>query len=331
PEVEAVDLICPEMDKHGQAQGLSIPLPGDGSQRLALPGISRTYARVRRIRPNIIVSATPGPYGLLGLYLSQKLNTDFCYGYHTQYDQLTRLYWKGLVGRISSGFLSRMERFFMHRARVVLTNGRDMVQSASDLGAKQIRLVGTPLDPRLLGPAREKKQAGAGPVLFVGRLAAEKNIPLLIEAAEQLADIPFVVAGTGPFRDVVQDAAARLDNLEYAGWVDRADLADLLDQRCELLVLPSEMESFGTVAAEAMARQRMVLVSSRCGIADWPELLPGLEIMEPGQNLADRIRKILDMPVSRRLEKSRKARECCRLFVQQTTSQWISVLRGGDP
>ena len=326
PRIGSVEVVCPGVTPEGKQQGLSFPLPGDPSQRLSLPGIRKAWRTVRRVRPHVIVAASPGPYGMLGAALAKRFRTRFCFGYHTQYDMLTGLYWNRLFGGIAKRYLAWLDRRFFKRSDAVFTNGRHMVAIAESMGARRIQLIGTPVDKRLLGDPVPIQRDAFGPVVFVGRLALEKNVDKVIDAARELPDIPFAVAGDGPLVEVVRQAEADIPNLDYVGWLDRETLLTMLDERCEILVLPSQVESFGTVAAEAMARERLVLVSDRCGIADWPELTPGLEVTPLNEPLAPKLAQLAQMTPETRAAKRRRARECCVRFVQKTVNDWKNTL-----
>lgn len=329
PRVDAVELICPGQTPYGKKrsqQGLSLPLPGDRSQKLCLPGVPKACGVVRRLRPHVIIAASPGPYGMLAATLAWWYKIPFCFGYHTQYDQLTHLYWNRVFGTIGKRYLAWLDRRFFRRSDAVFTNGKNMVETAEAMRARRIELIGTPIDPALLGDPVPVEHDQFGPALFVGRLAPEKNIPKILDAAKALPHIPFVIAGDGPLTRQVKKAADELPNLDYVGWVDRPTLLNLLDQRCEALLLPSQVESFGTVAAEAMARQRLVLVSNQCGITDWPELAQGLEIMDVDEPLAPVLEKLANTPPEQRREKRRIARRQCLEFVENTIVNWQQIL-----
>ncbi len=324
--VGAIKLVCPGLTAKGKAQGLSIPLPGDSSQRLCLPGLLKAYRAMRELRPHIVIVASPGPYGLLGAFLARRFNAKLCFGYHTQYDQLTELYWNRVFGALGKRYLAWLDRRFFRWSSAVFTNGKNMIAAAERMGARKIKLIGTPVERSLIkNPPVAIDREQFGPALFVGRLAPEKNLPKILEAARELPEIPFVVAGAGPLAGEVEKAAAVMSNLDYVGWGDRAELLNLLDQRCEMLLLPSQMESFGTVAAEAMARGRTALVSNKCGIIDWPELAGGLEVVDVDKPLAPRIKQLAALPVEQRRERCRTARDCCVKFVEQTITDWLDA------
>lgn len=99
------------------------------------------------------------------------------------------------------------------------------------------------------------RRAGAGEhVLFLGRLAQEKGVRLLMAAWERAGvGLPLVVAGTGPLEREVAAWAAGRDDVRYVGLADRARCRELT-ARAAAVVAPSEwLETFGLVVVEAMA------------------------------------------------------------------------------
>ncbi len=326
PRVAAADLVCPDHTRWGNRSWLSVPLPGDTSQRLCLPNIPKAYHTLRQTRPHVIVAASPGPFGMTAAALARHFNVRFCFGYHTKYSTLTDLYWDPVSGALMTRFLVGLDRVFFRHSDAVFTNGRGMMASAGSMGARRIELIGTPIDPLLLDDPVPMTNGEFGPVLFVGRLAPEKNLHKIVEAARALPDTPFIIAGEGPLASMIRQADAELPNLEYVGWVNRKALLNLLDERCEVLLLPSQVEAFGTVAAEAMARQRLVVVSNRCGIIDWPELAAGVEIVDVNTPLAPKLTALSQLPYEKREEKRLLARRQCLKFVERTIDDWLKAL-----
>jgi glycosyltransferase involved in cell wall biosynthesis len=94
----------------------------------------------------------------------------------------------------------------------------------------------------------------------------------------------------------------------------------------DLLVLPSKFETFGTVAFEAMARRRLVLVSPNCGIAQWPELEPGLFQMHEGETLTKAIERLSQMDPAARFAAAETGAAAARAFARHTIDQWVDVL-----
>ncbi|HEX5174569.1 MAG TPA: glycosyltransferase family 4 protein [Gaiellaceae bacterium] len=86
-------------------------------------------------------------------------------------------------------------------------------------------------------------------VLYVGRLAPEKNIDTLVEA---VGDLNLVVAGDGPLRSRVPAALGALPHAEVERLLERASV----------VVAPCEREGFGIAAAEALAFGRPVVAAA---------------------------------------------------------------------
>jgi glycosyltransferase involved in cell wall biosynthesis len=162
-------------------------------------------------------------------------------------------------------------------------------------------------------------------VLYVGRLASEKNIDCIIDAAKCLPHVTFCIAGDGPQRGLVQRAATHLSNVRYEGWVARDQVVSLMDAS-DMLVLPSKVEAFGTVALEAMARRRLVLVSPSCGILEWQTLAGGIFRMGDGETLADAIDRIGRLRPESRGEKAETGYRAVQSLNEGTMAEWIDVL-----
>ena len=113
--------------------------------------------------------------------------------------------------------------------------------------------------------------ADARIVLYVGRIAAGKGIEHLLAAARRLPEVHVVLAGPDDRHGVAAlvRAASRSGRVHSLGQSDGPP-TDLYRQ-ADVVVLASDGESFGLVAAEAAAAGTPVVVSDRCGIAPFFE------------------------------------------------------------
>lgn len=306
--------------------GLDLPLPGDPTQRLYLPKVFRLWQGVKTFRPHAVIIPTPGPFGLLGFAAARYLGLPVCAGYHTRYEKLTDIYWAAAFSALTRFFLERANRgLFEHSAKVV-ANSAEMVEDARENGAVDPQMIGTPIAPAFLdGPFPELGESLCS-VCYAGRLAPEKNIGDVLKAARALPDIRFTIAGDGPLREDVADAAREAPNMEYVGWVSREGVKDVIDG-ADMLMLPSVEEAFGTIALEAMARRRLVLVSANCGILNWPELAGGVEAIHPSESLAEAIIRVSEADPSWRRGKAATAGEAAQAFNRRTMGQWVDLLK----
>ncbi len=111
-------------------------------------------------------------------------------------------------------------------------------------------------------------------LLFVGRLAPQKGLDILLSALARMAPalrekFELYLVGDGPERERLTDLAARhglADSIHFTGEVQQDRVQDLLLQS-DIFVLPSRYEGMSNAALEAMAAGLPVLLT-RCGGLD---------------------------------------------------------------
>lgn len=112
-------------------------------------------------------------------------------------------------------------------------------------------------------------------VLFVGKLAPIKRPLDLVAAVARLGpEVTLVVAGAGPLEAALRTSAERLGvRLVMLGFVNQSDLPRLY-AGADVLALPSESETWGFAAHEALAAGTPVVATETVGCA--PDLVvPG--------------------------------------------------------
>ncbi|GED23406.1 glycosyltransferase [Halomonas halmophila] len=321
--VECVEILQPEASNGFHP--FRFPLPGDATQHVAAPNPVRIRRTLAQIRPHVIVSVTPGPYGLLGPWMARRHQCGFISAYHTHFEGLADLYWRPFKRQLISGCLSSANRFLCQRSSTVLIHNQALDDTVMGLGARQCDVMGTPLARNFAETPPAPLPEGLQQVCFAGRLAAEKNIDTILEAARHWPSIRFVIGGDGPLKSRVEAAASELPNLDYRGWLSRDALRQLIDDS-SLLVLPSHQETFGSIALEAMARGRPALVSDNIGIHDWPQLATGLCKIHHGETLSDAIGRLQASPPGFLTEVASRAREAALQLNDDTLEQWLGVL-----
>ncbi|MDT8438529.1 MAG: glycosyltransferase [Wenzhouxiangellaceae bacterium] len=308
--------------------GVNIPLPGDATQRVYLPSPREFSRLMRSLKPAVIVVATPGPFGLLGMRWARKLSVPLIVGFHTDYAGVTDLYQTSILRMLSRGYFRRIDRLLFRRAEHVLVNTTAMIEQAERLGARRVRRIGT-LVPRILLDTPPQPHSGTiHTVLFAGRLAPEKRLGQVLDAAAAMPDLDFVIAGDGPLKAEIVRAAATLDNLDYAGWVNRETLMQHLDA-ADALVLPSEFESFGNVALEAMARARIAIVTASCGIAHWSRLARHLVVHDGDEALTSVLQRVRGQPSQTLSRQAEQARQAAVALNAASLAEWIELLAAG--
>jgi len=304
---------------------LALPLPGDPTQKLILPDVPRLARRLRRLQPDVVVSVTPGPFGLLGLYHARRSGAAFLTGFHTHFERLMELYGDTLFYRLARGFLETTNTALCSASDAVLVLNRDLAATVRRLGAREIEVMGTPLSPEFLEKPPLEPSGPLRNVLFAGRLAPEKNLEAVVEAARRLPHLRFTLAGDGPLRSRLERDARHLPNVRLTGWLERRRLREEMDA-AGLLLLPSHFETFGTVALEAMARGRPALVSEGAGIHHWEVLSDALLVLERGACLASVLGELGAAPAAFWKQKAVAARAAAEALHAATLEQWADCV-----
>jgi glycosyltransferase involved in cell wall biosynthesis len=153
---------------------------------------------------------------------------------------------------------------------------RQLVEAGLPEGRIRIRLNGFPAPPAGgQGALRARLGLDAGDqlVLSVGRISFKKGLDLLVDAVAALDGVHLAIVGP----DDGDGTLAALEAQRTAlGVEDRVHLVGPLDTTspfevyggADVFVLPSRNESFGIVAAEAVACGVPTVVTDRCGIAE---------------------------------------------------------------
>lgn len=233
-----VEVISPD-------QFYSLPAPSYPEIRLALamPGV--VGRRLAKIAPDSVHIATEGPLGLAARRYCVRKNMSFTTAYHTQFpDYLSRR--TGLPAGIFWPFI----RWFHRPASQTLVATDTIRRELREQGFAHLThwSRGVDLDcfdPKA-APPREYAELDGPILLYVGRVAVEKNIEAFLSCGYPGTK---VVVGDGPARASLEtqfpDAVflGKRTGVELAGCYAGADV----------FVFPSKTDTFGLVTIEALA------------------------------------------------------------------------------
>ncbi|OLO05457.1 glycosyltransferase family 4 protein [Salinicola socius] len=242
-----------ERDVH--VRGIALPIYAD--VHVGLPCRRRLMRLWRQERPDAIYIATEGPLGWSALNAARRLQIPVVSGFHTNFDQYASNYHLGW----SIPIARRGLRYFHNRCEATLVPTSAQKQTLERSGYRRVSVLARGVDAVRYNPghrdAELRRRWGAGPqqpvALYVGRLAAEKNIDLLAEtmAAMQRANpsLVQVLVGDGPARKTI---ARRLPDAIFTGFQTGEALASHYAS-ADMFIFPSLSETFGNVVPEAMA------------------------------------------------------------------------------
>jgi glycosyltransferase involved in cell wall biosynthesis len=246
-----------EQDSPEEVLSRGMPIPGYPELKLGLPAKQALRRLWSARRPDIVHIVTEGPLGWSAVAAARQLRLPVSSDFHTNFHHYSRHYGVGWLHKPISGYLRR----FHNRTDATLVPTLSLRDGLLQEGYKAVHVVARGVDTRLFNPQRRsaalRAQWGANdndPVaIYVGRLAPEKNLPLVLRAFEAMkANAPetrLVLVGDGPARPALQ---ARYPQHVFAGMRTGDDLAAHYAS-ADIFLFPSLTETFGNVTAEAMA------------------------------------------------------------------------------
>ena len=259
----AIDLVRPRQQADAGAdpgdtvlvRGAALPrYPG---LKFGLPAARLLRRRWQQQRPDAIYVATEGPLGWSALRAARQLGIPAATGFHTRFDDYMRDYGAPWL----QGTALRWMRRFHNGAQATLVPTRELQRFLEGAGFDNVVRLARAVDTQLFDPARRddalraqwRVPADGVAAIYVGRVAAEKNLPLAVRAFRELQQrapgAKFVWVGDGPAREALQR-----DNPDFVfvGVKRGEDLARHFASG-DLFVFPSHSETFGNVTLEALA------------------------------------------------------------------------------
>jgi glycosyltransferase involved in cell wall biosynthesis len=234
-----------------------IPLPRYANLQLGLPARKVLLRRWSIQRPDVVQVVTEGPLGWSALTAARKLGLPVISEFHTNFHRYSGHYGVGWLKRPIAAYL----RKFHNRANLTLVPTRALCSELAGQGIPRVDVVSRGVDTRLFDPARRsgalRRSWGLEPddlaVVYVGRIAPEKNLALLEKAFEAIqARQPrarLIMVGSGP---ATQAMRARQPQAIFTGPRTGELLAEHYASG-DLFLFPSLSETYGNVVAEALA------------------------------------------------------------------------------
>lgn len=248
------------------------PASGDCPETLRLPGFRipgypqlqggwparrAVLAQWRLARPDLVHIVTEGPLGYSALRAARRLSIPVSTSFHTNFQQYSRHY---RIGWLAAPIMAYLRHFHNQGVQTLVPTG-ELAEHLQSLGFRRTQVLARGVDTSLFSPHRRdpalRERWGVAPrslaVLYVGRLAAEKNLELAIAAFQSIRrarpDARLILVGDGPMTSRLR---ARHPAFVYCGMRQGEDLAAHYAS-ADLFLFPSLTETFGNVVLEAMA------------------------------------------------------------------------------
>ncbi|MFC5049727.1 glycosyltransferase [Rubritalea spongiae] len=246
-----------EQCESGQTVKQAVSLPGYKEVRVGLPSPIKLRKRWKRKRPDAIYVATESPLGVSAIKAAKEMGIPVAAGFHTNFHQYFSKYKIANMEKPAMSYLKNVHA----KAHMTMAPSQDAVKMLEKEGFSNVKLLGRGVDVNLFNPDKRSAELraewgakGDSPVvIIVGRLAAEKNLDFAMQLVAEMSlvepKLQVVVVGDGPMREVME---AKHEGVHFVGVKQGEELA-----RCyasaDILLFPSETETFGNVLLEGMA------------------------------------------------------------------------------
>lgn len=242
-----------------------MPLPIYPDVKLTPPQLGMT-SRLREFKPDLLHLAGTMLLSPAGCAAAQRLSLPLISVYHTDWPAYTVHYGMGWLRGLAYHYL----RLIHDRCVLTFCPSQATFQDLRTHGFRRLRVWGRGVDTTMYHPCHRSEawrasvgaQPGETVLLYVGRLANEKRLDVLVRALPQLRNVRLVLVGDGPARPDLERQFAGMP-IHFTGYLRGEALATAYAS-ADTFVFPSDTDTFGQVIQEAMA-SGLPVVAARAG------------------------------------------------------------------
>lgn len=248
----------------------SISVPSATETRMALP-LPWIAEKLAAFKPDLIHLASPALMTVVGMAFARDLNIPVIANYQTDLPGYAAHYGLPLLSAPVRSWL----RYLHNGCHINLVPSRTIRDELASHGFRRLRIWGRGVNLQRFHPdhqsaeMRQRLLAGRDPdsllCIYVGRLANEKRIDLLLEAA-RLPGIALTIIGDGHMREELERLFAGTGT-HFTGYLYKHELAAAFAS-ADVFVFPGSNETFGQVVQEAMASGLPAVVTELGSVHD---------------------------------------------------------------
>ena len=224
--------------------------------------------KIRRLssrKYDLVQCSTPEFMGLWALKIARKNSSPMISLYHTALDQYaeirtTQKFGKA-CGKLTGRIVNRWLLHFFNQARLVLAPSEAVRSQLLNFLSSDVNIIARGIDGEKFNPAYRMRSDNKVRVIYVGRVAPEKNMQLLVKIFKTISGAGLTVVGDGPYLPIMK---RELPNANFCGRLS----GQLLSQAYadgDIFVFPSHTDTFGNVVLEAMSSGLPVIVTDSLG------------------------------------------------------------------
>jgi glycosyltransferase involved in cell wall biosynthesis len=241
--------------------------------KVALPNYPLFKKQLDAFQPDILHIKTQGTMGLMGLRYAETKGTPVISTYTTNLSAYLESYNLQILEKPLWAYLKN----FHNKCAVNLVPSRYSKLQLEEKNIENLQIWKRCVDLEAFSPkyrsetlrASLKTKKDEVLLLYVGRIASEKNLDLLMDTVKKLNEteqaFQLIMVGDGPYREALEEQA--IPNVNFVGYKTGEALAEYYAS-CDIFVFPSTSETFGNVILEAMASKTVVLSVNEGGVQE---------------------------------------------------------------
>ncbi|MBK7542981.1 MAG: glycosyltransferase [Candidatus Competibacter sp.] len=330
-----VAIIAPEYprataDEPGIERIASRRVPFDPEDRMMRPrALARRLALIQPGQFDLIHVQTPFVAHYAGLRLARRLGVPCLETYHTFFEEYLFHYLPVLPKGLLRAITRRFSRRQCNQLNGLVVPSQAMREVLARYGVRakiQVIPTGMPNEAFVDGDGaafRGRHRIGhrQPTLVFVGRVAFEKNIDFLLRVTAELKrtthpSILLIIAGEGPAEERLRNLGNALGleaSLRWVGYLERGFDLSSCYQAGDVFVFASRTETQGLVLLEAMSLGVPVVSTAVMGTRDIVASARGALVAEENvEHFAAQVRRLLDDGALRR-----KLGETGRLYAKE--------------
>jgi len=295
---------------------------------LGWPG-GRSLEILREFNPTLIHAMNPVLTGLRGMMFARKLGVPVVASFQAHVMEMARFYGFGMF----EAPLWAVHRQIYKGADYTVAPSKKIVAELQSKGFGEVGLWRRGVDVETFSPeyrdaaVREELSGGnADKVLLrsVGRLAPEKQVEQILPVLDEVPGVHLAIVGDGPYREKLEESFAGRP-VTFTGYRSGVDLSRAYASADIFLFPSSTIETFGLVAAEAMA-SGLAVISSRVGGV--PELIEqGVNGYMFAQNdtamMVEQVRDLVENPDKRKAMAEAARETVCRMSWAEVSNELL--------
>jgi len=316
----------------------SLPFPaGTGQGRAVIP-VGASLFSLRKFKPDVIHFHLIFGTGLEALLAAKIFKKPLVGTNHTPIAEFIR--YSPIKAGWFQKFAARYDSWFYNHCSFVSSPAQAVLGAMKSFNTNiPHSAVSNPINLDVFKPTaakwalKKKFHLPGFTMLYVGRLAVEKNIAVTMKAVarlgEKIPDLNFVIIGKGAHEKELRKLAKSLDverRIKFFGFLPSTDaLADVYNA-CDTFIMMSTAETQSIASMQALACRIPVIAANSWGLKEY--IKPGVGfLVEPGniEALAEKILYLYKNPQRRETMGKEGEKYVARFSIENIGNIWEQI------